>query len=121
MAIFHNETNSLHRLSPLLLLCLTWLGVVATKEIGLDQDLSMEILTQVVNAGYQLRICSTCQQKTVSSSAYHSRYSTDYRMFRFCVANTELDWRPGTEQYRFIEHCLSSVDRHKQPWLIFLW
>jgi acid phosphatase type 7 len=41
-------------------------------------------------------------------------------MFRFCVANTELDWRPGTEQYRFIEHCLSSVDRQKQPWLIFL-
>jgi hypothetical protein len=49
-----------------------------------------------------------------------SRYSTDYGMFRFCVANTELDWRPGTEQYKFIEHCFSSVDRQKQPWLIFL-
>nr|CAB3496673.1 unnamed protein product [Digitaria exilis] len=47
-------------------------------------------------------------------------YSMDYGMFRFCIANTELDWRPGTEQYRFIEHCLSSVDRQKQPWLIFL-
>lgn len=47
-------------------------------------------------------------------------YSTDYGMFRFCVANTELDWRPGTEQYKFIEHCFSSVDRQKQPWLIFL-
>lgn len=44
----------------------------------------------------------------------------DYGMFRFCIANTELDWRPGTEQYKFIEHCLSSVDRQKQPWLIFL-
>jgi hypothetical protein len=31
-----------------------------------------------------------------------------------------LDWRPGTEQYKFIEQCLSSVDRQKQPWLIFL-
>jgi acid phosphatase type 7 len=41
-------------------------------------------------------------------------------MFHFCVANTELHWRPGMVQYRFIEHCLSSVDRHKQPWLIFL-
>jgi hypothetical protein len=41
-------------------------------------------------------------------------------MFRFCIANTEEDWRPGTEQYKFIEHCLSSVDRQKQPWLIFL-
>ena len=41
-------------------------------------------------------------------------------MFRFCIANTEEDWRPGTEQYRFIEQCLSSVDRQKQPWLIFL-
>ncbi|CAD6223774.1 unnamed protein product [Miscanthus lutarioriparius] len=47
-------------------------------------------------------------------------YATDYGMFRFCIANTEEDWRPGTEQYRFIEQCLSSVDRQKQPWLIFL-
>ncbi|XP_023537346.1 probable inactive purple acid phosphatase 1 isoform X1 [Cucurbita pepo subsp. pepo] len=47
-------------------------------------------------------------------------YVSDYGMFRFCVANTELDWREGTEQYKFIEHCLASVDRQKQPWLIFL-
>ncbi|KAI4386410.1 hypothetical protein MLD38_004342 [Melastoma candidum] len=47
-------------------------------------------------------------------------YSTDYGMFRFCVADTEHDWREGTEQYKFIEHCLESVDRQKQPWLIFL-
>ncbi|XP_072951261.1 probable inactive purple acid phosphatase 1 [Typha angustifolia] len=47
-------------------------------------------------------------------------YSTDYGMFRFCIADTEHDWRPGTEQYKFIENCLSSVDRQKQPWLIFL-
>ncbi|WVZ90906.1 LOW QUALITY PROTEIN: hypothetical protein U9M48_037160 [Paspalum notatum var. saurae] len=47
-------------------------------------------------------------------------YSTDYGMFRFCIADTEQDWRPGTEQYRFIEQCLSSVDRQTQPWLIFL-
>ncbi|XP_007045860.2 PREDICTED: probable inactive purple acid phosphatase 1 isoform X1 [Theobroma cacao] len=47
-------------------------------------------------------------------------YSTDYGMFRFCVADTEQDWREGTEQYQFIEHCLASVDRQKQPWLIFL-
>lgn len=48
------------------------------------------------------------------------RYATDYGMFRFCVADTEHDWREGTEQYNFIEHCLASVDRQKQPWLIFL-
>ncbi|KAL9667046.1 hypothetical protein QQ045_001391 [Rhodiola kirilowii] len=47
-------------------------------------------------------------------------YSTDYGMFRFCVADTEHDWREGTEQYKFLEHCLSTVDRRKQPWLIFL-
>ncbi|KAK4598811.1 hypothetical protein RGQ29_016033 [Quercus rubra] len=28
--------------------------------------------------------------------------------------------RKGTEQYKFIEHCLASVDKQKQPWLIFL-
>ncbi|CAA3027902.1 probable inactive purple acid phosphatase 1 isoform X1 [Olea europaea var. sylvestris] len=47
-------------------------------------------------------------------------YSTDYGMFHFCIADTEQDWREGTEQYKFIEHCLASVDRQKQPWLIFL-
>ncbi|KAJ4781252.1 Purple acid phosphatase [Rhynchospora pubera] len=47
-------------------------------------------------------------------------YATDYGMFRFCIADSEHDWRPGTEQYKFIEKCLSSVDREKQPWLIFL-
>ncbi|XP_059442926.1 probable inactive purple acid phosphatase 27 [Corylus avellana] len=46
-------------------------------------------------------------------------YSTDYGMFHFCVADTEHDWREGSEQYRFIENCLASVDRQKQPWLIF--
>ncbi|KAG2323746.1 hypothetical protein Bca52824_006474 [Brassica carinata] len=47
-------------------------------------------------------------------------YSSDYGMFRFCVADTEQDWREGTDQHRFIEHCFASVDRKKQPWLIFL-
>lgn len=47
-------------------------------------------------------------------------YSTDYGMFRFCIADTEHDWREGTEQYKFIEHCLASVNRHKQPWLVFI-
>ncbi|KAL8539964.1 hypothetical protein ACS0TY_001532 [Phlomoides rotata] len=46
-------------------------------------------------------------------------YSADYGMFHFCIADSEHDWREGSEQYRFIEHCLSSTDRQKQPWLIF--
>ncbi|KAJ8771544.1 hypothetical protein K2173_026721 [Erythroxylum novogranatense] len=46
-------------------------------------------------------------------------YSTDYGMFHFCIADTEHDWREGSEQYRFIEKCLSSADRQRQPWLIF--
>lgn len=47
------------------------------------------------------------------------RYSTDFGMFHFCIADTEHDWREGSEQYKFIEHCLASADRKKQPWLIF--
>ncbi|KAJ0105154.1 hypothetical protein Patl1_18270 [Pistacia atlantica] len=46
-------------------------------------------------------------------------YSTDYGMFHFCIADTEHDWREGSEQYRFIENCLASADRRNQPWLIF--
>jgi hypothetical protein len=41
-------------------------------------------------------------------------------MFHFCVADTELDWREGTEQYKFLEQCFAKVDRQRQPWLIFL-
>ncbi|KAF5730949.1 nucleotide pyrophosphatase/phosphodiesterase-like isoform X1 [Tripterygium wilfordii] len=47
-------------------------------------------------------------------------YATDYGMFHFCIADSEHDWREGTEQYRFIEKCLASADRNKQPWLIFI-
>ncbi|KAI7725041.1 hypothetical protein M8C21_004032, partial [Ambrosia artemisiifolia] len=46
-------------------------------------------------------------------------YSTDYGMFHFCIADSEHDWREGSEQYAWIEKCLASVDRKKQPWLIF--
>ncbi|XP_060670610.1 probable inactive purple acid phosphatase 27 [Ziziphus jujuba] len=46
-------------------------------------------------------------------------YSTDYGMFHFCIADSEHDWREGTEQYQFIEKCLASANRRKQPWLIF--
>lgn len=41
-------------------------------------------------------------------------------MFHFCIADSEHDWREGSEQYKFIEKCLASVDRQKQPWLIFV-
>lgn len=47
-------------------------------------------------------------------------YSADYGMFRFCVADSEHDWREGTEQYEFIDNCLATVDRKKQPWLVFI-
>ncbi|TQD69495.1 hypothetical protein C1H46_044972 [Malus baccata] len=46
-------------------------------------------------------------------------YQTDYGMFHFCIADTEHDWREGSEQYKFIEKCLAAADRNKQPWLIF--
>ncbi|KAG6551525.1 hypothetical protein Mapa_006948 [Marchantia paleacea] len=46
-------------------------------------------------------------------------YKADWGMFRFCVANSEMDWRQGSEQYKFLEDCFASVDRQKQPWLIF--
>lgn len=47
-------------------------------------------------------------------------YATDYGMFHFCIADSELDWQEGSEQYKFIEECLASADRQKQPWLIFI-
>nr|GMD08058.1 probable inactive purple acid phosphatase 27 [Ipomoea batatas]GME20455.1 probable inactive purple acid phosphatase 27 [Ipomoea batatas] len=46
-------------------------------------------------------------------------YQTEYGLFHFCIADTEHDWRIGSEQYKFIEKCLASANRHKTPWLIF--
>lgn len=40
-------------------------------------------------------------------------------MFHFCIADSEHDWREGSEQYAWLEKCFASVDRQKQPWLIF--
>ncbi|KAJ0552225.1 putative phosphodiesterase I [Helianthus annuus] len=57
---------------------------------------------------------------TLTLTLFYFRYSTDYGMFRFCIADSEHDWREGTEQYNFIEQCFASVDRQKQPWLIFI-
>ncbi|CAI8597536.1 unnamed protein product [Vicia faba] len=34
-------------------------------------------------------------------------------------SDSEHDWREGSEQHKFIEHCLATVDRKQQPWLIF--
>ena len=45
--------------------------------------------------------------RTQNPLVWFSRYSTDYDMFRFCVADSEHDWREGTEQYKFIEKCLA--------------
>eukprot|EP00253_Pinus_taeda_P035506 PITA_35506 len=41
-------------------------------------------------------------------------------MFHFCIADSEHDWKEGTDQYNFIEECLATADRQKQPWLIFI-
>uniref|UniRef100_A0A804QQP6 Uncharacterized protein n=1 Tax=Zea mays TaxID=4577 RepID=A0A804QQP6_MAIZE len=32
-------------------------------------------------------------------------------MFRLCIANTEEDWRPGTEQYKFIDRSNPGVEQ----------
>ncbi|OVA09524.1 Phosphoesterase domain [Macleaya cordata] len=37
-------------------------------------------------------------------------YSVDYGMFRFCIGDSEHDWREGTEQYAFIEKCFATTD-----------
>ncbi|EFJ34563.1 hypothetical protein SELMODRAFT_406013 [Selaginella moellendorffii] len=47
-------------------------------------------------------------------------YKTDYGLFHFCIADSEHDWRDGTEQYEFLENCFRSADRQKQPWLVFI-
>jgi hypothetical protein len=49
-----------------------------------------------------------------------SRYAANWGAFKFCIGNSEIDWTIGSEQHKFLEHCLSSTDRSKQPWLVLL-
>lgn len=46
-------------------------------------------------------------------------YSFDYGSAHFIIMSTEHMFTQGSEQYRFIESQLSSVDRTLTPWLIF--
>nr|CAB3457520.1 unnamed protein product [Digitaria exilis] len=36
-------------------------------------------------------------------------------MFRFCVGDTEHDWRPGSEQHAFLERCFASAGSFAEP------
>uniref|UniRef100_A0A7S3VR38 Calcineurin-like phosphoesterase domain-containing protein n=1 Tax=Dunaliella tertiolecta TaxID=3047 RepID=A0A7S3VR38_DUNTE len=44
-------------------------------------------------------------------------YSYNYGNVHFTVISSEHDCAPGSEQYRWLERDLSSVDRCKTPWL----
>ncbi|KAE8681401.1 putative inactive purple acid phosphatase 27 [Hibiscus syriacus] len=73
-----------------------------------------------VNVVCQQKRCFIILLRTRQSFAQQlARYSKDYGLFHFCIADSEHDWREGSEQYKFIEQCLASADRHRQPWLIF--
>ncbi|GKC10732.1 purple acid phosphatase 27, partial [Tanacetum coccineum] len=41
------------------------------------------------------------------------------RRYLQCPNESVREWREGSEQCAWIEKCLTSVDRQKQPWLIF--
>ena len=45
-------------------------------------------------------------------------YSFDMGMVHTIVLSSEHDFRPGSSQYEFLLHALSSVDRTVHPWLV---
>ncbi|KAL3687672.1 hypothetical protein R1sor_013981 [Riccia sorocarpa] len=67
--------------------------------------------------------CGVPTSKTFNMPAVNKDklwYSFDWGMFHFCIGASEMDWRVGSEQYRFLEECFASVDRQQQPWLVFV-
>ncbi|ERN05081.1 probable inactive purple acid phosphatase 27 isoform X1 [Amborella trichopoda] len=54
-----------------------------------------------------------------SSSKDKPWYSIDMGSIHFTVISTEHDWTQESEQYKWIEKDLASVDRSKTPWVIF--
>ncbi|XP_066910738.1 uncharacterized protein [Clytia hemisphaerica] len=45
-------------------------------------------------------------------------YSYDYGMVHMVVFSTEHDYRPGSQQYKWLENDLKNVDRKKTPFVI---
>ncbi|CAL5430767.1 unnamed protein product [Camellia sinensis] len=117
-AIFRSGINLLHKLSQLPQLCLTWLRGFGNHER--DWPGTGSFYGNMDSGGECGVLAETMFYVSAENRDKFWLYSTDYGMFRFCIADTEHDWREGTEQFNFIQHCLASVDRQKQPWLIFL-
>jgi hypothetical protein len=47
-------------------------------------------------------------------------FSFDQGPVHFVMMDTEIAWKPGTEQYSFLESDLKAVDRSITPWIIFM-
>ncbi|KAG0631433.1 hypothetical protein M758_1G252900 [Ceratodon purpureus] len=75
---------------------------------------------QNMDSGGECGVPAQVMYHMPTSNKAKSWYEADWGMFHFCVADTEMDWREGTEQYKFLEQCFAKVDRQRQPWLIFL-
>ncbi|RZC71080.1 hypothetical protein C5167_034278 [Papaver somniferum] len=105
-------TEMVEPIAPLLYL--TWLLVETTSQIGQIQDPFMPHKT-----GGECGVPAETMFYEPAENRANYWYSVDYGMFRFCIGDSEHDWREGTEQYKFIEKCFATADRKKQPWLIF--
>jgi len=46
-------------------------------------------------------------------------WSIDYGPAHFTFMSSEHNWTTGSEQYKWLEQDLASVDRSKTPWIIF--
>ncbi|KAL2898500.1 putative inactive purple acid phosphatase 1 [Bienertia sinuspersici] len=46
-------------------------------------------------------------------------YSIEQGPVHFTVISTEHNWRPNSEQYKWMKSDMASVDRNRTPWLIF--
>ncbi|KMZ71883.1 hypothetical protein ZOSMA_172G00090 [Zostera marina] len=71
------------------------------------------------NSGGECGILPETTYYTPAENRANFWYMVEYGMFRFCVADSEHDWREGTKQYKFIQNCFATANRHKTPWLIF--
>ncbi|GAB2298933.1 hypothetical protein Dimus_033009 [Dionaea muscipula] len=46
-------------------------------------------------------------------------YSIEQGSIHFTIMSTEHDWTPNSEQYKWLESDMASVDRSRTPWLVF--
>ncbi|EGD81796.1 hypothetical protein PTSG_13240 [Salpingoeca rosetta] len=86
-----------------------------------EQDFPGKVYYNSVDSGGECGIPTVTRfpMPTPTGDQQKGWYSFDMGPVHFLMMDTELECGPGSEQYKFFQKDLSSVDRNVTPWIVF--